>query len=160
MAPILPFTTEEAWEVMPSFQGKSESVHLENFPAFDEIGLGETERREWAALITLRERVLKELEAAREQKAIGNSLEAQVVLNVPAAEMPLIRKYRGGLAALFIVSDVVLTGSDGVEIGIAVGKAPGGKCQRCWNYSAHVGTSADYPGFCARCEAVVRDIPR
>jgi len=160
MAPILPFTTEEAWEVMPAFQGKSESVHLENFPAFDETWLGETERMEWAALIALRERVLKELEAAREQKAIGNSLEAQITLSVPAAEMPLIRKYQGGLAALFIVSDIVLSGSDGAEIGIAVGKAPGGKCQRCWNYSAHVGTSADYPGFCARCEAVVRDIPR
>jgi isoleucyl-tRNA synthetase len=160
MAPILPFTTEEAWEVMPSFPGKSESVHLENFPAFDELRLGEAERKEWAALITLRERVNKELEAARERKAIGNSLEAQVTLAVPAAEMALILKYQSDLAALIIVSDVVVTGSDGAEIGIAVGQAPGRKCQRCWNYSTHVGTSADYPEFCARCEAVVRDIPR
>ena len=161
MAPVLPFTAEEAWEAMPAFRGKEESVHLESFPAGEgDVALDEGEKAEWKALIALRERVLKELEGARERKLLGNSLEAQVTLSVPPAVRPLLEKRRDGLAALFIVSDVVLADGAGEEIGIAVGKAPGGKCVRCWNYSPRVGTSADAPHFCARCEAVVGDLCR
>lgn len=32
MAPILPFTTDEAWEAMPDFRDKAGSVHLCSFP--------------------------------------------------------------------------------------------------------------------------------
>ncbi len=161
MAPILPFTAEEAWEVMPAFRGKEQSVHLEAFPAIGgDVILGEAEKSEWRALIALRERVLKELESARERKTIGNSLEAQVTLRVPPADRPLLDKHRAGLASLFIVSAVVLADGEGEGVGIAVAKAPGGKCVRCWNYSTHVGTSVDHPNLCARCEAVVRDLGR
>jgi isoleucyl-tRNA synthetase len=44
------------------------------------------------------------------------------------------------------------------ELEVAVEKAPGGKCERCWNYSAYVGKSREYPGFCARCESVIKAI--
>jgi len=161
MAPILPFTAEEAWDVLPAFRGKEESVHLTSFPAVDgAVVLGEAEKAEWKSLIALRERVLKELEIAREGKLLGTSLEAQVTLRVPPAARPLLAKHRESLAALFIVSDVVLASGDGPEIGVAVGKAPGGKCVRCWTYSTHVGTSAGHPDLCARCEGVVRDLGR
>jgi isoleucyl-tRNA synthetase len=159
MAPILPFTTEEAWEAMPKFKEKQESVHLELFPEFREQWLEPETAQEWAELVGLREKVLKELEKAREQKFIGNSLEAQVVLKVPTAKSKLIQKYRDGLGQLLIVSDVILQAGPGEELGIVVAKAPGQKCQRCWNYSTYVGTSRLHPDFCKRCEDVVEGRP-
>ncbi len=159
MAPILPFTTEEAWEAMPKFKEKEESVHLELFPGFREQWLEPGIAQEWEDLIGLREKVLKELEKAREQKSIGNSLEAQVILKVPAAKSMLVQKYRDELCSLLIVSDVILQTGPGEELGVVVDKAPGRKCQRCWNYSTYVGTSSSHPNFCKRCEDVVKGRP-
>jgi isoleucyl-tRNA synthetase len=159
MAPILPFTTEEAWEAMPKSKEKEESVHLELFPEFREQWLEPGVAQEWEDLIGLREKVLKELEKAREQKFIGNSLEAQVSLNVPAAKLNLVQKYRDELGRLLIVSDVIFQPGPDEEMGITVAKAPGHKCQRCWNYSTYVGTSVSHPDFCKRCEDVVKGRP-
>jgi len=156
MAPILSFTSEEAWESMPPFKGKEESVHLEMFPAFKEKWLEPELCEEMDRLLVWREAVLKELEKAREEKLIGNSLEAQVTLRVPSSDWNLAQKYMRDLASLFIVSRVVLDEGPGAELGVQVSRAPGEKCQRCWNYSTSVGKSSDYPQFCERCEDVVR----
>jgi isoleucyl-tRNA synthetase len=156
MAPILPFTTEEAWQAMPGYQGKESSVHLELFPEFRKPWLEPELSVEWDKIIGLREKVLKELEKAREQKFIGNSLEAQVILKVPQALSQLVRKYENELCSLLIVSDVVLEAGAGDEIEVTIAKAPGEKCQRCWNYSPYVGTSPTHPDFCRRCEDVVK----
>jgi len=158
MAPILPFTTEEAWEAMPEFDGKSESVHLELFPEFSEEWLGEQLFQEWEALGRIREAALKELEKAREEKLIGNSLEAVITIRAPEAERTILAKYRSELPSLFIVSAVELEGSEGEEIEVNVERVPWQKCQRCWNYSDYVGTSESYPDFCRRCEDVVKDM--
>lgn len=155
MAPILPFTTEEAWESLPAFAGKEDSIHLESFPSLEGRWLNEAAGPEMDRLIVLREAVLKELEKAREEKLIGNSLEAQVHLSVPPQEQALVRKYQGDLAALFIVSDVVIEPAEGLAV--RVSRAPGAKCQRCWNYSLQVGQGRDYPELCRRCEDVVRE---
>ena len=156
MAPVLPFTTEEAWESLPPFDGKEDSIHLECFPSLEGHWLNEEVGREMDRLIALREAVLKELEKAREEKLIGNSLEAQVHLSVPPPEQALVRKYEGDLAALFIVSSVV--SEPAPEFAVHVFRAPGAKCQRCWNYSLQVGQSRDYPELCRRCEDVVRGL--
>jgi isoleucyl-tRNA synthetase len=160
MAPILSFTAEEAWESMPAFKGKEESVHLETFPTFDEQWLEPDLRQEMDRLLAWREAVLKELEKAREEKLIGNSLEARVTLMVPPSDWNLAQQYEGDLASLFIVSCVVLEQGPGAELGVQVSRAPGEKCQRCWNYSTYVGKSSDYPQFCERCEDVVRKMSR
>jgi len=156
MAPILPFTTEEAWESLSGFKGKEDSIHLASFPSFGRKWLDEEVGREMDGLLALRETVLKELERAREEKLIGNSLEAQVHLRIPAAEEALVRKYEGDLASLFIVSSVVLESAE--EFAVRISRAPGAKCQRCWNYSVYVGQSRDYPELCRRCEDVVREL--
>ena len=158
MAPILPFTTEEAWEGLPSFAGREESVHLEAFPVFREKWLEPEKSRDIEQLLGLREAVLKELEKARETKLIGNSLEAEVRLAVPASDRSFIERYEPDLPTLFIVSSVVLEADPSDEIKIRVTRAPGEKCQRCWNYSSSVGKSQDYPRFCRRCEEVVRTL--
>lgn len=156
MAPILPFTSEEAWEAMPSFKEKQESVHLSLFPAAEEDWLEEALYKEWEELLDVRETVMKELERAREEKLIGNPLEAKVKLSVPPRLRDLLRRHEEGLADLFIVSAVEIEDSAKEVLGASVKKARGAKCQRCWNYSAHVGTSREYPLFCARCEEVVK----
>jgi isoleucyl-tRNA synthetase len=109
-------------------------------------------------LISLREAVLKELEKAREGKLIGNSLEAHVHLAAPAADEALYRKYEQDFCALFIVSAVTVEPGGSAELGVRVTRAEGEKCRRCWNYSAAVGRSPEYPQLCRRCEDVVREI--
>ena len=156
MAPILPFTTEEVWETMPAFKEKEESVHLSQFPAFEETWSSEELYEEWEKLGFVRERVLKELESAREQNLIGNSLEAVVTLEVPSSEAKLLKKYEKELPSLFIVSAVELRPGEGEEIEAKISKASWEKCQRCWNYSSYVGTSPEFPQFCQRCEDVVK----
>ncbi|MHB8095775.1 MAG: isoleucine--tRNA ligase [Candidatus Aminicenantales bacterium] len=160
MAPILPFTTDEAWEAMPAFEGKEESVHLGLFPGGSEQGLDPALAREMDALIGVREKVLKELEKARESKTIGNSLEARVALKAPDAPMELLKKHESLLAELFIVSSVSLESGTAEDLEIGVAKASGAKCERCWNWSDSVGKSADHPTFCSRCAGVVREIGR
>ncbi len=157
-APLLPFTTEEAWEAMPDFNGKEESVHLELYPTFDKEWLSTDPFKEWRELKEVRESVLKELEVARESKLIGNSLEAQVRLKVPPVFQEILDKYADELASLFIVSSVELEPSSGTELNIKVSKADGEKCLRCWNYSPYVGMSEEFPEFCQRCEDVVREM--
>ncbi|MCX6574251.1 MAG: isoleucine--tRNA ligase, partial [Candidatus Aminicenantes bacterium] len=160
MAPILSFTADEAWTHVPAFEGKDPSVHLGEFPGPTDwlksapAGfVADMER-----LLGVREKALKELEKARELKLIGNSLEARVTLKVPAADRSFLEARLAGLAALFIVSQVVIEKGAGDELGIEVAKADGAKCERCWNYSTHVGTSPDCPTFCARCEKAVQAV--
>ena len=156
MAPILPFTTEEAWEVMPGFKEKEESIHLEEFSTFEEKWLEDELFEEWENLILAREKALKALEKAREDKLIGNSLEAKVTLRIPPAQEGLLKKYEDELPSLFIVSEVELQPHSGQELEAEVSKAPGEKCLRCWNFSPYVGKSDEYPHFCQRCEEVVK----
>jgi isoleucyl-tRNA synthetase len=158
MAPILPFTTEEAWEMMPGAKGKSESVHLELFPEFNQPYLDESSFEEWEVLGRVREAVLKALEIAREEKLIGNSLEALVTITASGTEATVLEKYYKGLPSLFIVSGVELKMSEGGEPEVDVARVSWGKCQRCWNYSSYVGTSEFYPEFCQRCADVVNEI--
>ena len=155
MAPILPFTTEEAWEAMPAFSGKTESVHMGLFPAFEETWLEPDPFNEQEALMAVREKVLKELEKARVDKLIGNSLEAAVSLAAPQAQLALLRKHEAALPALFIVSVVTLGEGGGPELEVRVGRAPGEKCERCWNYATTVGSSKAFPNCCSRCSGVL-----
>ncbi|NQT81344.1 MAG: isoleucine--tRNA ligase [Candidatus Aminicenantes bacterium] len=158
MAPILPFTTEEAWESMPAFNGKEESVHLEQFPSFKETWLEGDLVKEWEILLLAREKVLKELEKAREKGLIGNSLEAYVSLKVPSSQEEILKKYKGELPSLFIVSTVEHKPHSGEEIEVEISRTTWEKCQRCWNFSTYIGKSPNYPQFCKRCEEVVENI--
>ena len=65
------------------------------------------------------------------------------------------------LRYLFIVSASNEEGRRGMEtapVKVEVGKAPGQKCERCWNYSTHVGEDKNYPTVCERCSAVLKEI--
>ena len=74
-----------------------------------------------------------------------------------------VRKFNSmdELADLMIVSHVELVKGEGgsasaVEgLGVAAAHATGEKCERCWKYSADIGTHAAHPTLCARCASVV-----
>ncbi len=155
LSPILPFTSEEAWDILPDFSEKSESIHLELFPRFEEKWLDGDIYQEWESLVAVREKTQKEIEIARENKLIGNSLEARLSLYVQDDLYDLLKKYTTELPDLFIVSEVVLESVPNEEMTVDVEKAVGEKCQRCWNFSSYVGKSQEFPLFCKRCEDVV-----
>ncbi len=158
MSPILPFTTEEAWENLPEHREKTESVHLGEFIEFKEKWMEEIIFQKWEHLAELRETVLKSLEDAREAKTIGNSLEAKVELKASGADYSLLEEYEKELPALFIVSEVELTRGQDEGVSAEIRRVRWAKCQRCWNYSPSVGKSSEYPEFCERCDQVVKGL--
>jgi len=165
MAPILTFTTEEAWRYAPG--ARSESVHLERFPEVPLEWLDDTLKREWDRLLEVRREVAKALETARGQKLIGSALEARVRIESAPEDLPgLLRAKRDLLSTLFIVSRVDLEpGSERARVhyesqdipGLVIGvdRAPGEKCERCWTRSEEVGREAAPTTQFARCVRVV-----
>ncbi|MGB4704048.1 MAG: isoleucine--tRNA ligase [Candidatus Saccharicenans sp.] len=156
MAPILPFTTEEAWEATPSFKDKAESIHLCSFPEEGKMWLDEEMMKKVDRLLDIREQVQKEMEKARASKLIGNSLEAKLVFKAPASVYDLLEEFRKDLPTLFIVSEVEVQPADGEELVISVAQASGQKCERCWNFSVTVGQDPEFPDVCQRCATVLR----
>ena len=79
LAPILSFTAEEIWQVIPG--ERSESVMFETFYDGLEAVQGSPEQREaWSELLKIRAAVAKQLETMRAAGEIGASLEADVTL--------------------------------------------------------------------------------
>ena len=159
LAPILVFTADEVWEHIPrgSNSDASVSVHLSTFPEPGEhydANLIDT----WNHLFTIREQVLGELEKARTNKVIGSSLEAAVVIRASGPTYEFLKEYESQLRYVFIVSQVVLSESQIEELEIQIERAPGEKCERCWNYSTHVGEFERYPTVCERCAAALKEI--
>jgi isoleucyl-tRNA synthetase len=167
MAPILTFTAEEAWRLLPGARG--ESVHLDRFPEVPLPWIDDTLKSEWDRLLEVRREVAKALETVRGQKKIGSGLEASVWITAAPEDLPaLLRGKRDLLPTLFIVSDVrlferppagaLLPPTESAEIpglSIAVDRAPGRKCERCWRWSPRVGESRAHPTLCERCLTVI-----
>ncbi len=155
-APILPFTAEEAWEFLPYFEGKEESIFLHTFPKTENLWLNEEKMREWESILEIRVMVLKALEIERNKKTLGNSLEAKVILKYPDGYRELIEKFKEKLPSIFIVSQVEVEA--GNELKVEVSRADGEKCQRCWNYSIYVGKDKEFPDLCPRCIEVIKKL--
>jgi isoleucyl-tRNA synthetase len=166
LAPIMTFTCDEVWQYLPKVAGREESVHLAQFPATaDILGRGaNTDPKadeDWTSLRSVRDEVLKALETARNEKLIGTGLEAQVLITASDPMYSLLQRYADQLRYLFIVSHVSLAQGSGNGTGsvkVEVKKADGLKCERCWNYSTHVGEDKNYPTVCERCSAVLKEL--
>jgi len=167
--PIMVFTTEEIWRYFPRVAGDPDSAHLALFPKPEDLGspLDAAKAANWEKLLALRTEVLRALESARNAKTISGALEAKVVLSAAPDLAPLLEKYKGWLPGLFIVSQVELVAAAAADaqksellpgLIVAVHRADGAKCERCWNYSTHVGESADYPTVCERCVKALNEI--
>ncbi len=148
-APILAFTADEIWEHIPGASQQAASVHLTEFPAYEERLRDEALRERFAHLFELRSTVMKALEEARNSRLIGAGLEAKVIITADGRTRRFLDSFGDGLRFLFIVSQVELR--DGTELAVRVERADGEKCERCWNYTTDVGIDPRYPGACARC---------
>jgi isoleucyl-tRNA synthetase len=171
-APILVFTTEEIWKYLPKTPGEPESVHMALFPEAEALasGIDNAALEKWAGLAQARSAVLVALEQARAAKAIGGGLEAKVLLHASekASALRKILEENGSfLPALFIVSQVKIEPSpipgsvpaeSLPELSIKIERADGKKCERCWNYSTHVGENTRYPTVCERCTEALAEI--
>jgi isoleucyl-tRNA synthetase len=163
LAPILTFTSEEAWGQTAVAGKKAASVHLTEFPEAGEVsaGIGEAGRRRagnWDRLMAVRDVVLKSLETARQEKFIGAPLEAKVHLKAGADLLPLLEEYAGELPGLFITSQVELEGHAEADIAVHVERADGEKCARCWKYTQDTGFHKELPGVCRSCAGAVAEI--
>lgn len=182
-APILVFTAEEIWKFVPKGDEARESVHATLFPEEAEFrtGLPAELAADWEMLEKIRGEALKALEAARNAKRINASLEAKVILELFTSEAmskirPLLARHEKWLPALLIVSQVEVPStptedlsarslhgdsyrSEGIPgLALRVIPAAGKKCERCWNYSTHVGENARYPTVCERCNEALAEI--
>lgn len=164
MAPILSFTSEEIWQHLPAFSGKSASVHLADFPVANATWIDESLSGRWEDFQAARDEVLKVLEKARQAKLIGNSLEAKVVLTATDEPERLLKSFGNELADLLQVSQIQW-GTDLKETAtrserfptlfIEAAPADGKKCERCWRFSVRVGSFSDHPTICERCHPVL-----
>jgi isoleucyl-tRNA synthetase len=145
VAPILAFTAEEAWRHARA----GASVHLQEFPQWQDRQPEAS--AQVAELLRLRGVIGQAIEKARQQKLIGNGLEAAVVLSSDSDATKQIDKDE--LEEFFILSD--LTVEQGKESGATVTKTRYSKCARCWRHRPSVGTSKTHPDLCDRCEQVV-----
>jgi isoleucyl-tRNA synthetase len=159
LAPILAFTAEEAWRYSPAAgigdagqpgppTPATTSVHLQEFPELQ--GRGHEASTQVAELLRLRSVVAQAIERARQEKLIGNTLEARVVLHSDSDVTKKISQEE--LEEFFIVSD--LTIQQAKEARASVTKTPYAKCARCWRYREYVGRSKTHPDLCDRCESV------
>ena len=166
LVPILTFTTEEIWKYIPKTPTDPVSVQLTDMPVVQEEYLdGELEQK-WNAILSLRGLVTRTLEAARQAKEIGNSLEAKVSLFAQGDVYALLASMEQDWPTIFIVSAVELREGSIPEdavvseeiagFGVKVMKASGAKCERCWMYHPQVGGDDAHPTLCPRCADVLK----
>lgn len=164
IAPVLTFTAEEIWQYLPGDKTKREiSVQLEEMPTVDESCIDDELDEKYRKILEVRYEVARALEKARNEKAIGHSLDARVDIYPDQNLYDFLKSEEKELAKLFIISEVqvhrpednppdnALEGEDLENFRAAVSQAAGKKCERCWNYSVTTGASADYPDICIRC---------
>jgi isoleucyl-tRNA synthetase len=155
LAPILSFSTDELWGYLPG--ARDASVHLATFPSRAELEAWRDPELVaiWDRLIKVRDQVLAEIEPLRKDKQIGSSLQAKVVLSGGAAASALLKERASDLPMLFIVSEVELhPGDSDGPLQIAIERAQGVKCERCWRYVPSVSKDT---GICERCQRALAE---
>ncbi|MDR1835485.1 MAG: isoleucine--tRNA ligase [Fusobacteriaceae bacterium] len=168
IAPVLSFTAEEIWSMLPESAKEKESVHLTDWYKPEAEYLDKELEAKWEKIIKVRKEVNKLLEKARqgEGKIIGNSLDAKVYLfTQDEGWKTFLSANEELLKTVFIVSQLALTAekdetyTEGEELKglfVKAARAGGDKCPRCWKYSDEIGSDKDYPALCPRCAAVLK----
>ncbi|AFZ59014.1 isoleucine--tRNA ligase [Anabaena cylindrica FACHB-243] len=169
IAPVLCHTAEDIWQFIP-YKTAYKSVFEAGWVQVDDEWENEDLAEFWDTLRTLRNDVNKVLEQARIEKLIGSSLEAKALIHIPHKQLndaikafnPVSGNGIDELRYLLLTSQVeILDSAEGLQglkytattedWTIAIVNADGQKCDRCWNYSTHVGESAEHPLLCERC---------
>ncbi|MBP8852686.1 MAG: isoleucine--tRNA ligase [Moraxellaceae bacterium] len=161
MAPVLSFTAEEIWAVLPG--ERSESIFLEGwYEGLVTLPEGSADitltRAYWDEVLAVKSAVNKEIEEARNRKEVGAGLSAEVDLFVSPEREKMLAALGDELRFVLITSAVrlhplteqgVATELEGLRVQITA--SAHAKCARCWHYRADVGSNAAHPEICARC---------
>ena len=166
LAPLLPFTMDDVWGFLPKAKDDPpSSVHLASLPKPQTEWIDDELDERWEQLLRVKGEIAKALEAARRNKVIGHPLDARVTVFPPQDMAAMVGEAATNLKDILIVSQlaVATTGPPRSEEGeyfesddipglkVAVEKALGEKCERCWNYSERVGANSGHPTLCERC---------
>ncbi|MFC3908437.1 isoleucine--tRNA ligase [Legionella dresdenensis] len=158
LAPILSFTAEEIWQVIPGQQ--NESVFIEEWyqawPVINNVDMAF-----WETLQRVRDEVNKALEAKRQQGIIGSGLAADVVLYAEGELYEQLQGLGSELRFVLITSGATVMplsakpehalGSSEINLAIEVKASENEKCARCWHRCADIGSQASHPELCGRC---------
>ncbi len=153
LAPILAFTADEAWEFVPG--ETAGSVHESEFKPTS-FTRSDAERDLWKRLFEYRNELLPRLEAKRQTKVIGKSLEAKVRLfsqRKPFSDWIANKEILEAFRELCNVSQFEITGDKDSD---DVVRADGQKCERCWHWETDIGKNAEHPTICGRCIEAVK----
>ncbi|MEH6629963.1 MAG: isoleucine--tRNA ligase [Halopseudomonas aestusnigri] len=163
LAPILCFTTEEAW-LARGKMNEAESVHLRAFPEIPSEWKNETLASRWESVREVRRVVTGAIEVLRSEKKIGSSLQARPAVYISRNEL-LSAIGDLNMADICITSQIELVNADAPEeayrindvdgVGVVVDTAEGEKCERCWKVLPDVGSHPHAEGTCSRCADVL-----
>jgi isoleucyl-tRNA synthetase len=148
IAPFLSFTAEEAWEVFaPAEFAKDRTIFTQTYLSLPEPDAALLAR--YARLREVRNAVNKAVEEVRAQGAVGSSLQAEVTISAAPDDLALLNSLGADLRFITITSKASLVA--GAELGVNVRASTETKCERCWHYTADVGSHAAHPTLCSRC---------
>ena len=161
LAPIISFTAEEVWQYVRKIDSSiKESIHLEIMPVVNEKFIDKNLEETYEKLLEVRDDILKAIEEARKQDLVRHPYEARVILKLPKEYKEIVEKRLDWIKFFFTVSqvelsdnpegDVVINGESVKDSVIAVSKAKGEKCPRCWIYDESVGRNGQ--PVCDRCK--------
>ncbi|HSO47536.1 MAG TPA: class I tRNA ligase family protein, partial [Rhizobiaceae bacterium] len=165
LAPILPFTMEEAW--LDRNPGEGVSIHFEQFPDVPVEWRDNMLAEKWAKIRRVRRVVTGALEVERKEKRIGSSLEAAPVVHV--ADKELLAVLDGlDFAEICITSQITVSGETApagawrmegeTAVAVVPRRAEGRKCARSWRILPEVGSDPQFPDLSLRDAAAVREI--
>ena len=165
-APVLCHTMEEVWQKFKT--EKIESVHLRVLKSFNKAWKNEKLLQKWYNIRKIRRIINTAIEIARNEKKLGSSLEASILLQTDDKEV-LEEIKNIDMESICIISSFTIISSDqdindnyvskslskdnGFKV--FVFKTSYEKCLRCWQYKKEVTVEE---GICNRCKLVIRDL--
>ena len=169
MAPILSFTAEESYRYIPeALKGDAQTIFAARDLTQDTFILSDEVRQNWEQLLVIRSEITKAIEPLRKSGEIGHSLDTAIELYLKDSFMQALKACNTDLRAVCIVSQIHVHGIDKAPvdayfaetngIAVAVSKAKGEKCERCWIYSDELGTDPEHPTLCPRCTEVMKKL--
>ena len=162
MAPVMSFTAQEVWEALPGERDEFvfTGTWYDGMPSTKDVASG-FDNDFWQSLMEVKTEVNSALEKARNDKIIGGSLEAKVVLYVDDEKAAALAKLKDELRFVLITSEAEVKGiaektASAVSLGdnsifVDVLVADGEKCARCWHHKPEVGSDPKHPELCNRC---------
>ena len=162
IAPIISFTAQEVWEVMPGkrdeFVFTAHWFKHDNLKTLDENL--QFNSAYWERILAFRDEANRAIEAARNAGTIGGSLEAEVQVFAQGDLVKDLQALGDELRFVLITSKVTVTEGEapadafvgeGSKLGFIVTKSSAHKCERCWHYEEGVGSDPEHPTLCPRC---------